>query len=433
MSLPVFLLIMLIFLAFSAIFSATEIAFTSVNRLRLEKRAERSRGAALAGRVAERFNVAIATLLIGNNLVNIFASSVATSFFIILTGSESLGSTIATVGVTVVVLIFGEIVPKIVGKRFALSVCSKMALPLLILMVLLRPITFLVLGIVELALSFRKREISPSVTEAELATIIETAEEEGTIDEDKSELVQSALSFSETTVEDILMPRTKLDMLDVGQDYETVLRAVVGFNHTRIPVYEGTVDHIIGILNVNHFYRAVAKCLEAGEDPAQISLRDHLYEPCFVHKTLKLPAALRELREKQLHLLVVLDEYGGTMGIVTMEDLLEQIVGDIWDESDTILSEIREIGENSYDVDGMTSTRDFFDAVDLSDRDFESEYTTMGGWAIEMLEASPHEGDSFTWRNLYVIVTEMRENLVTRLSVIVRPEEEESEDGEAPA
>jgi CBS domain containing-hemolysin-like protein len=176
----------------------------------------------------------------------------------------------------------------------------------------------------------------------------------------------------------------------------------------------------------------VAKCLEAGEDPEGLVLTEQLYEPCFVHKTLKLPAALRELREKQLHLLVVLDEYGGTMGIVTMEDILEQIVGDIWDESDTIQSEIREIGDNGYDVDGMTPTRDFFDELDISDRDFESEYTTMGGWAIEMLEASPHEGDSFTWRNLYVIVTEMRDNLVTRLSVIVKPEEE-SEDEQTPA
>ena len=430
MNLPLFIGIMLIFLAFSAIFSASEIAFTSVNRLRLEKRAEKSRGAAMAERVTEHFNVAIATLLIGNNLVNIFASSVATTFFIILTGSESLGSTIATVGVTVVVLIFGEIIPKMIGKRFALAVCSKMALPLLILMVIFRPVTFLVLGFVELALSFRKREAVPSVTEAELATIIETAEEEGAIDEDKSELVQSALSFSDTTVEDILMPRTKLDMLDADEDYRTLLRTLVSFNHTRIPVYEGTVDHIIGVLNANHFYRAIAKRMRAGENPEEIRVRDYLYEPCFVHKTLKLPAALRELREKQLHMLVVLDEYGGTMGIVTMEDILEQIVGDIWDESDTILSEIRELGENRYDVDGMTSTRDFFDAADLSDRDFESEYTTMGGWAIEMLEASPHEGDSFTWRNLYVIVTEMRENLVTRLSVIVRPEDEDGEDEE---
>ena len=432
MTVPSFVIAMLIFLAFSAIFSSTEIAYTSVNRLRLEKRAEGSRSAAMAQKLKhDHFNVAIATLLIGNNLVNIFASSIATSFFIIMTGDETLGSTIATVGVTVVVLIFGEIVPKILGKQYALRICCHTALPLLILMVIFRPVTFVVLGFVELALSFRKKKTPPTVTESELATMIETAEEEGTIDEDKSELVQSALSFSEMTVGDILVPRIKMDMLDVSADYATILETVLGFTHTRIPVYAGTVDHIVGILNVNRFFKAASEMMARGEDPASLVLTEHLYEPCFVHQTMKLPAALRELRERQIHIMVVLDEYGGTMGIVTMEDILEEIVGDIWDESDTIEREISPIGENSYDVDGMTSTRDFFDSIDVSDRDFESEYTTMGGWAIEMLDGNPQEGDSFTYRNLYVIVTEIKENRVSRLSVVVKPEEEEEEeDGE---
>ncbi len=428
MNIYVFLSVMLIFLVFSGLFSATEIAYTSLNRMRLEKAAEKSRGAKTALWIKNRFSVALSTVLIGNNLVNILASSIATSFFVILTGDESTGSLLSTLIVTVVVLIFGEIIPKILGKKFSLAFACRISIPFAILMALLRPVTWVVVGLVGLLFSFGKKKEMPTVTEDELATMIETAEEEGVIDEDKSELVQSALSFSESTVEDILVPRIQMDMLDIDDDYETILEKVFAFPHTRIPVYEETVDHIIGILNLNHFYRAIADAKREGGDPSKIDIRSLLIAPVFVHKTTKLQAALNELRARQVHLMVVLDEYGGTMGLITMEDILEEIVGDIWDESDTIETEVSQIGENSYDVDGMTTIDDFFESVDLERRDLESEYTTMGGWAIEMLDSNPHEGDSFTYRNLYIIVTEMKENRVARLSVVVSPES--AEDGE---
>ena len=424
MSLPIFFTVAVIFLLFCAFFSATEIAFTSLNRKRLEKRAEKSFSAKMAMRVSDRFNVALSTILIGTNIVNIALSSLATIICVnkFYLGSGK-GATVASASVTLLVLVFGEIIPKTVAKRYSLVFACRLSTPIYILMILFRPLTWIVVGFVGLITSFSRKKEGPSVTGEELATMIETAEEEGVIDEDKSELVQSAIDFADTTVEDILIPRVKVDMLDIDDDYDENLKKILSYSHSRIPVYRETVDHIVGILSVNHFYK---KQTEA--EGMQIRIEDLLLEPCFVHKTMKLPAALSEMRKKQIHLMIVLDEYGGTMGIVTMEDILEQIVGDIWDENDTITYEITKTGENSYDVDGLVSIDDFFDYIDMDRRDLESEYTTMGGWAIEMLEADPHEGDSFTYKNLCVIVTEIKDYRVSRLSVVVNPVEDETEE-----
>ena len=423
MTLPLFFTVSAIFLLFCAFFSATEIAFTSLNRIRLEKRAEKRGTAKVALRVSDHFNVALSTILIGTNLVNIGLSSLATVICVNLLG-QGLGATVASAAVTLFVLVFGEIIPKTVSKRYALVSACRLSVPILVLMILFRPLTWIIVGLVDLLTAPLRKKKKPSVTNEELATMIETAEEEGVIDEDKSELVQSALGFAETTVEDILIPRVKVDMLDIDDDYEENLKKILAFSHSRIPVYRDTVDHIIGILSVNHFYK---KQTEA--EGMRIQLSDLLLEPCFVHKTMRLPAALSEMQSRQTHLMIVLDEYGGTMGIVTMEDILEQIVGDIWDENDTITYEITKTGENTYDVDGLVSIDDFFDYIDMDRRDLESEYVTMGGWAIEMLESDPHEGDSFTYRNLCVIVTEIKDYRVSRLSVVVNPEDED-EDGE---
>ena len=212
---------------------------------------------------------------------------------------------------------------------------------------------------------------------------------------------------------------------DIEDDFEKLLSIADGSCFSRIPVYEEKIDNIIGILSLNHFYRALVDA-----DGAEIDVRSLLMEPCFLHKSMKLPQALRTMREQQIHLAIVVDEYGGTMGIVTLEDILEQIVGDIWDESDELVEEYRQTGNNSYDVSGDMSVWDFFDMLEINARDFESEYTTVGGWAIEMLNASPHEGDSFDYKNLYIIVSEMDDMRITRLSVVVNPVEDE-EDEEA--
>ena len=410
------LIVLLLFL--SAFFSGSEIAYMSVNPMRLEKAAEKSSRAKLALRIQQRFDRLLSAILIGNNLVNTAASSIATMFALTVFGGSASGPVIATVIITVLTIIFGEIIPKIAAKQVSLSFAKTVSYPLYVITLLLRPIAGPVAALTGAV--FKKKE-EPTVTEEELSTIIETVGEEGVLDEERSDLLQSALDFADTTVGEILTHRLEWDAIDVDDPPEKIASIISNSVYTRLPVYEHDFDHIIGVLNVKHYYRVLVDEGEIGD------LREHLKEPSFVYSSMKLPAALAEMREMQNHLDFVLDEYGGVMGIITMEDILEQIVGDIWDESDEIETEFVKTGESSWEVSGSANVEDMFDFLDVDDRDFESDFTTVSGWAIEMLEADPHEGDSFTYRNIYVVVTEMGENRIERLSVIVSETEEDGE------
>lgn len=421
MSIAIIIPLILLLLFLGAFFSGSEIAYMSVNPRRLEKAAEKSPAARLAFRIQSRFDKILGTLLVGNNLVNTAASSVATMFVVALfPGNDGVGATIATAIMTVLVLVFAEIIPKILAKQTALSFVQIVAYPLQVMIWILTPVTAPFVAVVNRI--FRKKETEPTVTEEELSTIIETVEEEGVLDEERSDLLQSALDFANTTVGEIITHRLKWDAIDIDDDPEKIRAVISQTAYSRLPVYEHDFDHVIGVLNVKHYYRVL---VEEGEIR---DLRPLLKEPAFVYTNMKLPAALAEMREAQNHVDFVLDEYGGIMGIVTMEDILEQLVGDIWDENDEIESDFVETDENTWTVLGDASVEDMFDLLDVDDRDFESDFTTVSGWAIEMLNADPHEGDSFTYRNLYVIVTEMGENRIERLSVVVNASEKEDED-----
>lgn len=427
MSLGVIIPLILVLLFLSAFFSGSEIAYMSVNPRRLEKAAEKSRRARMAYKIQQNFDKTLGALLIGNNLVNTAASSFTTLFVVALFASEGssessrgVGATVATVIVTVLVLIFGEIIPKIIAKKTALGFVQVVAYPLRVFMILLSPIWAPVVAVTNRL--FRKTEEEPTVTEEELTTIIETVGEEGVLDEERSDLLQSALDFANTTVGEILTHRLKWDAINIDDPREEIERIIANTPYSRLPVYERDFDHVIGVLNVKHYFRVMV------EEGKIDDLREHLKEPAFVYTNMKLPAALAEMREKQNHVDFVLDEYGGIMGIVTMEDILEQLVGDIWDESDEIQNEFVQTDDNTWEVLGDANVEDMFDMLDVDYRDFESDFTTVSGWAIEMLDADPHEGDSFSYRNLYVIITEMGENRIERLSVVVNEETEEEED-----
>ena len=417
-----------VLVVFSAFFSSVEIAFSSLNRMRLQKMAEDGKGSArVAEKIEERYPEALTTILIGNNVVNIVLSSISTVIAMTLLGkeNEAIVGVVSTLASTVVLLIFGEIIPKLLGKSLALPYACMTSYALRALMVIFYPITALVMAFVRFVSRLWKKEMEedkPTVTEEELATIIETVEKEGVIDEESGELLQSALEFSDITVEQILTPRIDVTGIDCEDEGEKVLAEVMAANHSRFPFYRDSLDHIEGIFYIAPFLKAVA---ESGIEA--VRLEDYVRETCYVHKTTKLPDAMEKMREMKVHMIVVLDEYGGTLGIVTMEDILEEIVGDIWDETDTIELEIEKTAENTYSVLGQTNIEEFFDEVDFRDREFESEYTTMGGWAVEMLEENVHEGDSFTYKNLYVIVSEMGETVVERLTVVITPEEDEEE------
>ncbi len=422
----IYIITFIFLVVFSAFFSSVEIAYVSLNRMRLEKLAEEGRRSAkLANYLVGRENDLISTLLVGNNLVNTAASSIATVVTVAMFG-DAVGAVVSTAFTTVVLLIFGEIVPKMLGKRLAVPYACTTSYPMRVLLFIFRPITAIVGGFVAaVSVLWKKRgeDDSATVTEDEIVNIIETVEEEGVIDEDQSELLQSALDFSDITVEQILTPRIDVCAVDLDDDMADTLAMLMDTKYSRFPVYRDSIDHITGVLNLSSLLKDVA---HVGIE--HVSLDAHVKETAYVHKTTKLPDALEKMRQSKLHMIVVLDEYGGTLGIVTMEDILEQIVGDIWDETDTIEIAILQTGERTYEVQGQTPIEDFFDEIDYRPRDFECPYTTMGGFAIEQLNEDVQVGSSFEYDHLYIEVTEMASNIVERLLILIKEETDDEDE-----
>lgn len=420
--------VIFVMICLSAYFSASEIAFNSANKMRLRRAAENgSKTAALAYRITEKFTVALSTILIGNNLANIAVSTCSTLIVMeLFANNVALASTITTILVTIVILVFGEILPKVIAKQNADTVVKWVAFPTRILTIILSPFVFITMGILaglrKIWGSDRGEDV-PTVTEEELLSIIDTVEEEGVIDEDQGELLQSTLDFSDTTIEKIMTPRIDMTAIDIDDEPEKIAEVLSDASQfSRLPVYEESIDNIIGILSLTRYYKA-------GLQAEKPDIRSLLLKPCKLHKTMKLPAALAKLREAKMHLAIVIDEFGGTLGIVTMEDILEELVGDIWDDTDVIVTECTATGENTYDVLAEMNIDDFFEEIDfVKPQTFTCEYSTMGGWAIEMLEADPHVGDSFRYENLFVIVAHMDDERVIKLTVLCEPKSEEDVD-----
>lgn len=407
---------LLLFVVLSAFYSSAEIAFAKCNRLRFEKSADSGdKTAKLVLKVCDNYTGSLSTILVGNNLVNIAASSLATVVAIELIG-RARGETAATVVMTVVILIFGETLPKIIAAAVPDATAKVYARPILFFMALFRPIVFVVNQFVDvLAKLWTPKEESPNVTSEELCEILEDIEEEGVFSEDESELIKSAIEFTDTLAKDILIPRVDVTAIDVDKPFVLTDELC---RHTRIPVYEGTIDNIIGIISTKQLLREAAMGRE-------IDIRALMFEPIFVHMTRTVSSILEEFREKHRQLAVVVDEYGGTMGILTLEDITEEIVGDIFDERDARDIDIKEIADHLFEVDGGTNLFDVFDAIDFDESaDFETEYTTIGGWATEMLDKFPEPGDSFAFENLMITVAEAEAKRVLTLTVRVQTKEE---------
>ena len=420
-------LVIFIMICLSAYFSASEIAFNSSNKMRLKNAAEDgSKTAKIAYSIVEKFHVALCTILIGNNLANIAISTCSTLIVMdLFTENVGLATTLVTILVTVIILIFGEIVPKVLAKSNADTVVHFIAIPTKILTIVLSPLVFIVMMLISL---LRKlwgsdhKDDDPTVTEEELVSIIDTVEEEGVIDEDQGELLQSTIDFGDTTIEEIMTPRIDVTAIDIDdQDkMKEILSDATQFS--RLPVYEDSIDNVIGVLSLTRYHKAK-------HDSENPDIRSILLKPCKLHKTMKLPAALNKLREAKMHLAIVIDEFGGTLGVVCMEDILEELVGEIWDDTDVIINDCIVTGENTYEVNGAMNIEDFFEEIEFTiPEDFECQYSTMGGWAIEMLDADPHIGDSFRYENLYVIVAEMDDERVTKLTVLIEKKSNEEDD-----
>ena len=414
-------IVIIICLMFSAFFSSSEIAFASSSKVRLKRAAEEKGTASkLAYKIYNNYESALATILIGNNLVNIASESVATVIVISLLGSAN--AWIATIAMTVIVLICGEIVPKVVVKTMPETFSTLFAIPLYTLMIITKPIVFVVDGLIKLLSRLWERGVDTApISEEELETIMDTVEDEGVIEEEKCDLLQSAFDFDEVQAYEIITPRVDMIAVDADGDRDEILELLLDSTYTRIPVYKDTIDNIIGILHVNMVIR------ELTEDP-NADILSSLMEPVFVHKTMTLDNVLANMRSQRSHLVVVTDEYGGVMGILTMEDVLEQLVGDIWDENDVIQPEVVELSDGTLMIDGDMRIEDFFDEVEFDDRDFDDDNATVGGFVVEQLGRYAEPGDEVAYENLAFTVLETDNRRIERLKVEVLPEEEETED-----
>lgn len=417
-------IIIVVCLLFSAFFSSSEIAYASANNLRLKRAAEEkgTTAAKLAYKIYNNYENALATILIGNNLVNIASESVATVIVIGWLGSSS--AWIATIGMTILVLICGEIVPKILAKTMPETFSTIYAIPLYVLMIITKPIVILVDAIVKLVSHLWKKGIDNSpISEEELETILDTVEDEGVLDEEKCDLLQSAFDFDEVQAYEIITPRVDMIAIDAESTREEMLEILLDSVYTRIPVYKDTIDNIIGILHINLVIRALT------EDP-DADIMATMMEPVFVHKTMALDEVFELMRKKRSHIVVVTDEYGGVMGILTMEDAMEQLVGDIWDENDEIEPEVVELSDGTLEVDGDMRIEDFFDEVEFDDRDLDDDNATVGGFVVEQLGHYAETGDQVDYENLSFTVLETDNRRIERLKVEVLPEEEDSEEDE---
>ena len=359
--------------------------------------------------IAENYDRTISVILIGNNVVNIAAASAATA--IATTAFGVSGVAVSTAVMTVVILVFGEVLPKSLAKGNAEKTVFMFGGFLGVIIVLLSPIAWLFVKLQLWAARLCNSGTSPLVTEQELISIIEASEEEGVIDQQRSTLMQSVMSFDNTTVQEILTPRVDLVAIEIGDNKEEILAEILAERFSRMPVYEKTQDNIIGILHTRDYLEASLAGVEI------IDIRAIMTKPIFVHKTQKISALLSLFKRDHIHMAVVMDDYGGTMGIVSMEDLLEELVGEIYDEDDEIDRDFYEIKPSTYSVSGDFNVYETLEQIGYEERDFESEYPTLGGWALEILERVPNVGDGFGYNGIDVVVTEMDDQRIMRLSV----------------
>lgn len=424
-SITVYIIGIIVCVLLSAFFSASEMSYSACNKIRLEHDSENGdRKAGLAFRIAERFDDALSTILVGNNLVNIAASSLG-SVAVMLALSEQY-TWVSTAVITIAVIIFGETIPKITAKQNATRFSLKITPFVRFLSIVLKPLVKAVVWLVNLLTPKKELEEDEEDEDEsieELATIIETAEDEGVLDEDQKELLIAAIDFADISAYEVMTARVDIDAIDIEDSMEEIMELVNSTPFTRLPVYEDSIDNIIGVLHLNDLLKELAK-----NDKADI--RSILMEPVFVYRTTKLPSVLQALREANQHMAIVTDEYSGIDGIITMEDVLEEVVGEIWDENDLVEEEIVEKSEREYELDGDLNIYDFLEIVEMDEDDYESEFDseTVGGWVMEMLERFPVVGDEVRYENFTLKVIEAEERRVDKLLLTIDEKEEEEED-----
>lgn len=415
------IILLIVLIAFSALFSATETAYSSLSKIRLKNMAsDGNKKAQRALKISDKYDSALSAILIGNNIVNIASASIATVVFVKWIGDSGVG--ISTIVTTIVVLIFGEVTPKSLAKQNPEKFACAVSGFLNFLMIVFFPLSWVLTGIKNLfAKRFSSDENQPSVTEEELKYIIEEIEDEGVLNEHESELVQSALEFDDTTVDEVLTPRVDVMAIDITESPEKIKSIFFESGFSRLPVFEKSIDNIIGVLNEKDFIEEYLK-------DSNVNIKPLIQNVMYVPAKKRIATLLKDIQRKKIHLAVVSDEFGGTLGIITLEDIIEELVGDIWDESDRVKTEINKLPDGTLRVSGDTNVYDLLDDLEMDEELYDGESTTVGGLALEVLEKIPSVGDEFTMLGLVFTVEEIEEQRVTTLRVARQKIEETEED-----
>lgn len=410
------LIIIVFCIVMSAYFSATETAFSSLNRIRLKNMAEKgNKKAALVMKLSENYDVLLSTILIGNNIVNIASAALATLIFVKYLGEEA-GASASTVITTIVVLIFGEVSPKSIAKESPEKFAMFSAPFLNLLVIILTPANFFFRQWKKLLSLIFKASDDHSITEEELLTMVEEAEMEGGIDKQEGTLIKSAIEFSDVEAIDILTPRIDITGVPVTATKDDIAYLFAKSGFSRLPVYDGTMDDIVGIIYQKDFHNYI---YHTDRDILSI-IRPAL----FTTKNKKIGELLKELQLKKSHMAIIIDEFGGTIGLVTLEDIVEELVGEIWDEHDVVVQEIEKISDNEYILMGNANMEKLFELLNRKD---EFDILTVNGWVMDTLGTLPKEGDSFEFDNMKVTVESMNKNRVEKVRLIISPSTSDSE------
>lgn len=408
----IIVLIILVFL--SACFSATETAFSSLNKIRLKNMANNGdKKAEKTLELAEEFNSLLSTILIGNNIVNIASSSIATVLFVAIFKEN--GALISTVIMTVTILIFGEITPKSVAKAHPEQFAMFFTPFISVLVVLFKPLTFLFNGLAFLISKLFKSQESDEFRSEEFITMVEEAQEGGNMNEDEADLITNAIEFNDQEVGKVYTPRVDMVANDINDSLDEIDKSFRESGFSRLPIYSGSIDNVIGILHEKDFYFHYYK-------DSATSIEQILTKPVFTTEHLKISALLKQLQKCKSHMSIVIDEYGGTLGIITMEDVLEEIVGEIYDEHDEVIEYFKKLDDVTYLVNCDADIEDMFEYFDIVP-DEEYEFNTVAGWVIFNLDKIPLINDKFSYKNLDVTVIDADEKTVNEIKVIVNPTE----------
>lgn len=409
----------------SAFFSATETAFSSVNKIRLKHEASNgNKKAARALKIAENFDKTLTTILVGNNIVNILSTSLGTVICTELFGAKGVG--IATAAMTVLILIFGEIMPKSLAKENAEKFALAFGGLLNVFIVVLTPVTFIFRGLKNLVSKlFKSGSDAPSVTEDELKYIIDEIEEEGVLEEQESDLVRSALEFDDKNVSEVLIPRVRITAVEKNDSLEHIRELFFTEQYSRMPVYEKNIDNIIGFIHERDFFK-----LTVSDEHAD-GIESIIHEVIYITEFQTVSEVLARMQKEKIHMAIIKDQYGGTYGMVTMEDLIEELLGEIYDETDEEDHSFIKISDNEYDAAADFNLREFEEKLGLPEDTIKSESYTLGGWALELFGRIPQAGDEVKDGVFTLKVLEAEENRIIRLKITVdKPDESENKDSE---